>query len=103
MSHTPPPPKPPVYKTYAERAAAEKKIRDESNRKTHQEYRLLPVPAPGKTRRHDPKDPVPSAGGIPTRDMEPIKLPLRKREDRGKFADIISINRKEGRGDGQQD
>lgn len=93
--HVPPPPKPPVYKTYAERKAAEEKIRNDRNKQTHREYRLPPVPAPGKRKGYDLKDPVPSAGGTPTRDMEPVKLPLARKQDNGQFADVIPLTRKQ--------
>lgn len=90
--HVPPPPKPPVYRTYAERKAAEDKIRTDRNKQTHREYRLPPVPAPGKNK---PKPPIPDTGGVPTRDMAPVQLPLRKREDNGQFADVIPIGKKD--------
>lgn len=90
--HVPPPPKPPVYKTYAERKAAEDKIRNDRNKQTHREYRLPPVPAPGTGKR---KPPIPDTGGIPTRDMEPVKLPLAKKQDNGQFADVIPLTRKQ--------
>lgn len=94
--HVPPPPKPPVYRTYAERKAAEEKIRNAANRQTHNDYKLPPVPAPGRTKQKQPMgrsafdEPLP-----PTRDMEPVKLPLAKKQENNQFADIISIKRKE--------
>lgn len=87
-----PPPKPPVYRTYAERKAAEEKIRAERNRQIHREYRLPPKPAPGKGTFDKPRDPIPSAGGVPTRDMTPVRIPL-KRKIEGEFADVIPIRR----------
>lgn len=108
MTNKQTPPKLPVYRTYAERKEAEEKIRKERNKQTHREYKLPPVPAPGKG-KHDKyqarpggtvPDPVPSAGdGFPTRDMEPVKLPVVRREPKGEFADVISIHRHRPRKD----
>lgn len=101
MSHTSPPPKPPVYKTYAERKQAEEKIRAERNKQTHREYRLPPKPpVPGKGKGYDRstkyEDPIPSADGTPTRDMEPVKLPVGKREPH--VADVIPMRKQEDKG-----
>lgn len=79
------------WKSYAERKAAEEKIRNERNRKTHQEYRLPPVPPPSQRKSSIP-DPVPSAGdGFPTRDQEPVRIPL-GRKIQGEYADVISLH-----------
>lgn len=98
-TYDPPDPKPPTFRTYEERKAAEERHRADKNKQTHREYRLPPVPPPGKG-KHDkyqprptPRDPVPSAGGIPTRDMEPVKLPVAKKQDNGQFADVIPFTR----------
>lgn len=72
---------PPRYRTYEERRAAQEKIRRELNQRTHREYRL-PVPKP---------PPLPDTGGKPTRDMPPVQLKLRKREE-GEVADVISLH-----------
>ena len=95
--YTPPPPKPPrppAYKSYAERKAAEEKIRANANKQTHQDYKLPPVPPPGKHEGYRPRpDPIPSADGTPTRDMEPVKIPL-KRKIQGEYADVLPFTRK---------
>ena len=96
MSDTSPPTdKSPVFRTYSERRDAEARNRADANRRTHQHYRL-PISKKKPVVNNPPRDnryadPVPSAGNIPTRDMQPVPLKLRG-QPTGEPCDVISLH-----------